>query len=67
MCHTGGDNPPLVFLHCITDYGLEWKRVAQEFESKFDILMVDVRGYEQSRTDQMDYSISIMAKDLEKI
>jgi len=61
---TGGKKPPMVFLHGITDYGLGWTRVVQEFELKFDIILLDARGHGQSRTDQLDYSISTMASDV---
>ena len=61
---TGGKKPPMIFLHGITDYGLGWTRVAQEFELKFDIILLDTRGHGQSRTDQLDYNISTMASDV---
>jgi len=61
---TGGKKPPMIFLHGITDYGLGWMRVAQEFELKFDILLLDARGHGQSQTNQLDYSISTMASDV---
>ncbi|TFF98598.1 MAG: alpha/beta hydrolase [Promethearchaeota archaeon] len=61
---SGGKKSPMVFLHGITDNGLGWKRVAQEFELKFDILLLDARGHGQSQTDQFDYSISTMASDV---
>ena len=64
---TGGEKPPMVFLHGLTDYGLGWKKVAQEFESKYDILLLDARGHGQSHTEELDYSISTMANDVKLV
>ena len=40
---TGGDKPPLVLCHGITDNGLCFTRVARELEDAFDIIMLDAR------------------------
>ena len=45
---TGGDKPPLVLCHGITDNGLCFTRVAQELEDAFDVIMVDARGHGES-------------------
>lgn len=45
---SGGDKPPLVLCHGITDNGLCFTRVARELEDAFDIIMVDARGHGES-------------------
>lgn len=42
---TGGDKPPVVLAHGITDNGLCWTRLARVLESDFDVVMVDARGH----------------------
>ena len=34
---TGGNKPPLILLHGITDSGLCWTRFAESLENEFDI------------------------------
>lgn len=45
---TGGDLPPLVLAHGLTDSGLCWLRVAKVLEKHFDVVMLDARGHGQS-------------------
>ena len=45
---TGGDGPPLVLSHGLTDNGLCWSRFAAAMESDFDIIMLDARGHGES-------------------
>ncbi|MEX1019589.1 MAG: alpha/beta hydrolase [Litorilinea sp.] len=45
---TGGDKPPLVLLHGITDNGLCWRRVAAVLADDYDLIMVDGRGHGES-------------------
>ena len=42
---TGGDLPPLLLAHGLTDNGLCWTRVARALEHNFDIIMLDARGH----------------------
>ncbi len=42
---TGGDGPPLVLSHGLTDNGLCWSRLASALEDRFDIVMLDARGH----------------------
>jgi pimeloyl-ACP methyl ester carboxylesterase len=42
---TGGDGPPLVLSHGLTDNGLCWSRLAAALETKFDVIMLDARGH----------------------
>ncbi|HEY8572254.1 alpha/beta hydrolase [Phenylobacterium sp.] len=45
---TGGDLPPLVLSHGLTDNGLCWTRLAAALEAEFDIVMLDARGHGDS-------------------
>jgi pimeloyl-ACP methyl ester carboxylesterase len=42
---TGGDGPPLVLSHGLTDSGLCWTRLASALEAEFDVIMLDARGH----------------------
>jgi len=42
---TGGDGPPLVLSHGLTDNGLCWSRLATALEGEFDVVMLDARGH----------------------
>ncbi len=42
---TGGDGPPLVLSHGLTDNGLCWSRFAAAVELDFDAIMLDARGH----------------------
>ena len=46
---TGGDGPPVVLAHGVTDSGLCWARVAKALSPDFDVIMVDARGHGQSQ------------------
>ncbi len=45
---TGGDGPPLVLSHGLTDNGLCWTRFAAAMASEFDVIMLDARGHGRS-------------------
>lgn len=61
---TGGDKPPLVLAHGITDQGLCWLRVAQVLEKDYDVIMPDARGHGLSGAPETDYSPSERAADM---
>lgn len=42
---TGGDRPPLLLSHGLTDNGLCWSRLASALEADFDVVMLDARGH----------------------
>lgn len=54
---TGGDKPPVVLCHGVTDDGLCWTPLAQALESDYDVIMLDARGHGLSETpaDGCDY------------
>ena len=61
---TGGDKPPVVLCHGITDSGLCWTPVAQELESDYDVIMVDARGHGQSSSPASGYTSADHAADV---
>lgn len=60
---TGGEKPPMLLLHGITDNGLCWSRVAEEFQYSYDIIMTDARGHGCSDGISSGFSIPILADD----
>jgi N-formylmaleamate deformylase len=42
---TGGDKPPLVLLHGLTDNGLYWSTLTKALERDYDVVMPDARGH----------------------
>jgi len=61
---TGGDKPPLVLAHGVTDYGLCWTRVADHLAHDYDVLMVDARGHGYSEAARSGYTWAALARDL---
>lgn len=53
---TGGDKPPVVLVHGITDSGLCWTRLAQALEGKYDLVMYDARGHGLSGVPETGYA-----------
>lgn len=45
---TGGEKPPMVFVHGFTDNALYWTRTAQALAAAWDIVMYDARGHGKS-------------------
>ncbi|MHB0876732.1 MAG: alpha/beta fold hydrolase [Anaerolineae bacterium] len=62
---TGGDKPPLVLSHGITDQGLCWALAARELRADYDVIMPDARGHGLSEAPAGgDYGIDAQADDL---
>lgn len=61
---SGGDRPPLVMVHGITDDGLCWTPVAEVLSAHFDTILVDMRGHGKSEAPETGYSIENMAREL---
>jgi pimeloyl-ACP methyl ester carboxylesterase len=61
---TGGDKPPLILSHGITDNGLCWTRTAQALEDNFDLILADARGHGLSDAPEKGYSHGARADDL---
>jgi pimeloyl-ACP methyl ester carboxylesterase len=61
---TGGDKPPVVLAHGITDNGLCWTRLARALQVDFDVIMYDARGHGSSDAPEEGYSITDHVGDL---
>ncbi len=61
---TGGDKPPIVLLHGITDNGLCWTRLARNLEPDYDLIMVDARGHGLSAAPTSGYAAQDHAADV---
>jgi pimeloyl-ACP methyl ester carboxylesterase len=61
---TGGDKPPLVLSHGITDNGLCWTPLARVLEEEYDVIMYDARGHGFSDAPEAGYSYDYLASDL---
>ena len=61
---TGGDKPPIILLHGISDNGLCWTPVAKQLENDFDVIMVDARGHGKSVAPELDFGLELMADDV---
>lgn len=61
---TGGDGPPLVLAHGITDSGLCWAPVAEALSGAYDVVMVDSRGHGRSDAPEHGYTPADQAADL---
>jgi N-formylmaleamate deformylase len=60
---TGGEKPPILFLHGLTDHGLCWSGLVQVLEAKFDCIMVDGRGHGLSDAPSDGYDMDELSAD----
>jgi pimeloyl-ACP methyl ester carboxylesterase len=60
---TGGDKPPIVLIHGVTDDGLCWTPVAQALELDYDVIMIDSRGHGRSEATETGYGPATQARD----
>ena len=60
---TGGDKPPLVLSHGITDNGLCWTPLACVLEKEYDVIMYDKRGHGLSDAPDGGYNYRQLAAD----
>jgi pimeloyl-ACP methyl ester carboxylesterase len=61
---TGGNKPPVVLVHGMTDYGLYWSRVARALEDSYDLVLYDMRGHGLSDAPETGYALDDYASDL---
>ncbi len=61
---SGGDKPPLVLAHGITDSGRCWPLVSAELAPDYDIVAVDARGHGKSEKPADGYEREAHAADL---
>lgn len=61
------DKPKLVFLHGLMGGGNNWKRITQDLEQEYHILVFDQRGHGKSFKPHHGYSPKDYSEDLKKI
>jgi len=61
---TGGDKPPLIMCHGVTDNGRCMLRLAEHLAPDYDVILVDARGHGKSDAPDTGYSADDHAEDL---
>jgi len=61
---TGGNKPPIVLAHGVTDAGPCWTPVAEALATEYDAIMVDARGHGRSGAPETGYGPVEQADDL---
>lgn len=61
---TGGNLPPLVLAHGITDNGACWTPVAAALQADYDIIMPDARGHGLTDAPESGYALPTLGDDL---
>jgi N-formylmaleamate deformylase len=60
---TGGQKPPVLFLHGLTDNGLSWSGLVQGLEAEFDCILLDGRGHGLSDAPADGYDMGQLSLD----
>jgi N-formylmaleamate deformylase len=60
----GGEKPPIVLAHGVTDSGLCWSPMTQALAPDYDVIMVDARGHGRSDATESGYDPATQADDL---
>jgi N-formylmaleamate deformylase len=61
---TGGNKPPVMLAHGVTDAGPCWAPVAEALAAEYDAIMVDARGHGHSDAPERGYGPAEQAEDL---
>lgn len=61
---TGGNKPPIVLLHGITDTGRCWPRLVEALRGEYDLIGLDARGHGRSDKPSSGYTPANMAADV---
>lgn len=61
---SGGDLPPLVFVHGFTDHAMYFTRVAETLTQQWDVIAYDQRGHGRSSRAQGRFDTALLADDL---
>jgi len=61
---SGGNKPPIVLAHGMTDMGLCWTRVANGLRHKYDVVVYDARGHGKSDAPPTGYDPESHSEDL---
>ena len=63
----GGNKPPIVLAHGVTDAGPCWTPVAEALAADYDPIMVDARGHGRSDAPEHEYGPAAQAEDLASV
>ncbi|MFA5835334.1 MAG: alpha/beta hydrolase [Bellilinea sp.] len=61
---TGGEKPPLILLHGLSDNALMWNRLPMLLEVEYDVVMMDARGHGLSGLDILGAGLDVQADDV---
>ncbi|MEW6181137.1 MAG: alpha/beta hydrolase [Chloroflexota bacterium] len=61
---TGGQKPPILLLHGLSDNALCWNRLPLVLEVEFDVILMDARGHGSSGLDERGASPLVQAEDV---
>jgi pimeloyl-ACP methyl ester carboxylesterase len=61
---TGGEKPPVVLLHGLTDNGMCWGLTALSLQPYYDMVMIDARGHGLSDAPETGYGAAEHASDV---
>jgi len=61
---SGGDLPPVVLVHGLTDHGWYWAALARALAPAYDVVLYDARGHGESDPSPQGYTLDILAGDL---
>lgn len=61
---TGGEKPPVIMLHGLSDNALCWNRIPVLLEVEFDVALMDARGHGLSGLDARGASLDVQADDV---
>ena len=64
---TGGNKPPILLVHGMTDIGRYWSRVARALADTYDVVMYDSRGHGRSEAHPSAYTPADYAEELANV
>jgi len=64
---TGGEGPPVVFLHGIPGSALTWEAVATRMQEQYRVVLPDLRGFGQSELPVDDYYMEGQARAIKEL
>ncbi len=64
---TGGEKPPMILLHGMSDNALCWNRIPILLEPEFDLVMLDARGHGSSGDSPQGYGLDLHAGDVQAV
>lgn len=61
---TGGEKPPMILVHGMSDDGLCWTPIAEALSDGFDVVMPDLRGHGLSEAPDTGYTLDVIADEV---